>query len=152
MKTRAALITLPVILLLLMSLPTSAQDAASLRAAIERHYTAINSGETEVVWEHHRPDMSIFPGNGTILVTDQDLQAGQEQGAALPFADDTNVFVNDFAAQIYDNVGVATFYLVGSVTTDEVTTRATWRVTAVWVYEDGEWREAHHHESPLAPL
>lgn len=137
------------VLLVLRSLPASAQDAASLRAAIDSHYAAINSGEVEVVWEDHRPDMSIFPANGTMLVTGKDLQTGIAQGATPPFADDANVFVNDFTAQIYGNVGIATFYLVGSVTTDAQSTRGTWRVTAVWVHEDGQWREAHHHESPL---
>ena len=70
-------------------------------------------------------------------------------GATLDYGT-VNVYMNHFSAQIYGDVAIATFYLVGPRTVGGTTTISTSRVTAVWVREGGEWREAHHHESPLA--
>ena len=134
----------------LFAVPANSQDAASLRSTIEQHYAAINSDDTETVLAQHRPEMSIFFWDGRLLTTGHDLEAAQRQGIAMDVGD-ANVFINDFSAQIYGDVGVATFYLVGSYTLGEDVERGTWRVTAVWVHEDGVWREAHHHESPLGP-
>ena len=52
-------------------------------------------------------------------------------------------------AQVYGNTGIATYYLVGSVSVDGKTTTGTWRVTEVWIKRGAESKEAHHHESPL---
>ncbi len=57
--------------------------------------------------------------------------------------------MSNFNAQIYGNVAVATFYLVGTNTYGGKTRNVTNRVTAVWVKDGNEWKEAHHHESPL---
>lgn len=134
----------------LVAVPARSQDAASLRSTIEEHYAAINSGDNETVLAQHRPEMSIFFWDGRLLTTGHDLEAAQRQGIAVDVGK-PNVSINDFSAQIYDDVGVATFYVVGSYTLGEKVERGTWRVTAVWVHEDGVWREAHHHESPLGP-
>jgi ketosteroid isomerase-like protein len=105
------------------------QDAASLRTAIESHYAAIHAGDSETTLSHHLPDFSIFPGDGRIL-----LEPG---------------FFEHFNAQIYDDVGVAMFYLSGTKSVRGEVTAGTWRVSAVWRWQDGKWKEAHHHESPL---
>ena len=42
-----------------------AQDAAGLRTAIEKHYSAIHAGDSEEVWSHHLSDFSLFPGRIT---------------------------------------------------------------------------------------
>lgn len=134
----------------LFACPASSQDAASLRSTIEQHYAAINSGDIKTAITQHRPEMSIFFWDGRLLTTGHDLDAAQRQGVAVDVGD-ANVFINNFSAQIYGSVGVATFYLVGSYVLGEEVERGTWRVTAVRVHEDGVWREAHHHESPLGP-
>lgn len=125
-----------------------AQDAASLQAAIELHYAAWNAGDVEEGWSHHLPDFSIFPSDGRLLVEPGFREAEDRQGVK-PQAGSINVLMNHFNAQIYGDVGVALFYLVGSFTVDEEITTGTWRVSAVWVWRNGEWKEAHHHESPL---
>ncbi|MGH7600431.1 MAG: nuclear transport factor 2 family protein [bacterium] len=60
-----------------------------------------------------------------------------------------NQQIHHFAAQIYGNVAVATYYLVGSVKIGEELSTGTWRVTEVWIRQGGEWKEVHHQESPL---
>ena len=72
--------------------------------------------------------------------------ASKRMGATVEFQH-ANLRMTSFNTQIYGDVGVVTFYLVGTNDGQSVTNR----VSAVWVYEDGVWREAHHHESPLEP-
>ena len=126
--------------LVLLPKVTAAQNADDLRAGIEEHYTAIHAQDTDAVRSHHLDEISIFPGNGHVL-----MEAGWEEGSArmgmeLTFPN-KRVAMRHFSAQLYDDVGIAMFYL------DDP--NGTWRVTAVWVWRDGRWIESHHHESRL---
>lgn len=125
-----------------------AQDAASLRAAIERHYAAIHAQDQESVLQQHLPEFTMFFSDGRPLLEAGFAEAAARMGSDLGFVTG-NVYMSDFNAQIYGDVGVATFYLVGTHARGGETRRGTWRVTAVWVREGDEWKEAHHHESPL---
>ncbi len=125
-----------------------AQDAAGVRAAIERHYAAIHAQDLESVFQQHLPEFTWFSSDGRILLEAGALEAAARMGADLDFGT-ANVYMSDFNAQMYGDVAVATFYLVGTHTWGGETKNGTWRVTAVWVREGREWKEAHHHESPL---
>ena len=125
-----------------------AQDAASLRTAIETHYAAIHAGDSETTVSHHLLDFSIFPGDGGMLMEPGFFEAAEHMGATFVFPT-SNLAMNHFNAQIYDDVGIALFYLSGTRTARGEVTAGTWRVSAVWRWQDGEWKEAHHHESPL---
>ncbi len=118
-----------------------AQDAASVRAAIENHYAAIHAQDQESVAQHHLPEFTIFSSDGRPL---REAGAAARMGASREFGT-SNVYMSHFNAQLYGDVAVATFYLVGT----HKTTSGAWRVTAVWVREGDAWKEAHHHESPL---
>ena len=83
------------------------------------------------------------------MLRDRTVRESRERGGLKREPGATNVFMNGFSAQIYGNVGVALFYLTGSYTRGDAVRNGTWRVTAVWVHENGVWKEAHHHESPL---
>ena len=131
------------------SAPTFGQDAAEVRAVIERHYTAIHANDIAAVFEHHLPEMTWFPNDGRVLFESGAAEAAERMGATLNYGT-INVYMSHFNAQIYGDVAVATFYLVGPRTLEGEATNSTSRVTAVWVREAGEWKEAHHHESPLA--
>lgn len=127
------------------------QDAASVCAASERHYAAIRAGDMNAVREQHVPDVTLFPENGGPL-----LSLAKVQWEPDPSYRNTT-YITQCSAQVYGNVGIATFYLVGSVTLGESwpppyeghTLSGTWRVTEVWVKQGNEWKEVHHHESPL---
>ncbi len=134
----AALVLLPQVAL--------AQDAESLKARIEDHYTAIHAGDRETVRTHHLPEMSIFPSSGHALLESGFWETADRMGITeRPFSD-LQVTMKHFSAQLYDDVGIALFYLDGSRRSEP----GIWRVTAIWVWRDGEWKEAHHHESRLA--
>ncbi len=134
-----------------------AQDAAAVRAAIERHYAAIHAQDLESIVQQHLPEFTWFSSDGRLLMEAGTAEAAARMGANLDFGG-ANVYMSHFNAQIYGDVAVATFYLVGTHAWGGGTNMmlpsspapvGTWRVTAVWVREGGEWKEAHHHESPL---
>ena len=127
----------------------SADDFADVRKTIENHYAAINAEEDESVFDDHLDDMTMFLADGTVLWEHDWAQVSERMGANVVFGT-LNVRMSNFSAQIYGNVAVATFYLIGTETRDGKVRDMTNRVSAVWVKTDGEWKEAHHHESPLS--
>ena len=132
------------ILLIFIAAISLAQTAESLKERIQEHYTAIHANDTDEIVSHHLPDFSLFFGDGGALFESGFGETFEKMGSDLKFPQ-ANVTMKHFNAQIYDNVGVATFYLDGSY--GDVS--GLWRVSAVWVWEDGNWKEAHHHESKL---
>jgi len=121
----------------------SQQDVASVREAVERHYAAINARDSIAIRQQHLPEFSHFSLRGGLL------RSSGEQSPESQASRTSNQHIRHFAAQVYGNVAVATYYLVGSVTFGEESLTGTWRVTEVWVCQGNEWKEAHHHESPL---
>ena len=114
--------------------PTLAQDAAEVRAVIERHYAAIHVNDLAAVFEHHLPEMTWFPNDGRVMFEAGAAEAAERMGATLDYGT-LNVYMNHFNAQVYGDVAVATFYLVGPRTLEGETNNSTSRVTAVWVRE-----------------
>ncbi len=145
---KAATLVVAVAAVLFSTATVPVQDADAVRAAIERHYTAIHAEDMAATVEHHLSDFSIFGREGGLLLEAGGQAAAERMGTPLDFGS-SSVYMNHFNAQIYGDVAVATFYLVGSGNADGVGTSGTWRVSAVWVREGGVWKEAHHHESPL---
>lgn len=126
----------------------SAQDAAEVCAMAERHYAAIRAGDVESVIQHHRPEFTFFVADGGLLWSFHTLeQQRAEMLAGVEF--EFRTYIRHCSAQVYGNTGIATYYLVGSVAIGDKSEAGTWRVTEVWVKDGEEWKEAHHHESPL---
>jgi len=143
-------LTILIALLMFLSLPVLADDAADVRATIERHYAAINARDNETTSSHHLEDFTIFPTDGGVLVESDWAEASERMGSTRDFRA-LNVWMTNFNAQIYSSVALATFYLVGTETRGGKTRDITNRVSAVWVKVGSEWKEAHHHESQLLP-
>ena len=141
-------ILLIAVLSISLSSPVTADDAADVRETIESHYAAIHTDQIESVLNDHLENMTMFLADGTVLWEHDWAQVSERMGATAVFGT-LNVRMSDFRAQVYGNVAVATFYLVGTETRDGKVRDITNRVSAVWVKSDGEWKEAHHHESPL---
>ncbi|NIP18701.1 MAG: DUF4440 domain-containing protein [Xanthomonadales bacterium] len=141
------LLTMTIIAVYLSPL-ANADDAGDVRATIERHYAAINSGQLESVFNDHLDDMTMFLADGTVLWEGDWEEVSARMGATAVFGE-LNVRMSDFNVQLYGDVAVATFYLVGTETRADTVRDITNRVTAVWIKSGGDWKEAHHHESPL---
>jgi ketosteroid isomerase-like protein len=142
------LISASVFLGLLGSSLALADDAADVRATIERHYAAIHEQDRDTTSSHHLEDFTLFLADGGVLIESDWAEVSERMGATVEFPL-LNVRMTDFNAQIYGNVALATFYLVGTVTRSGKTRNMTNRVSAVWVKSGSEWKEAHHHESKL---
>lgn len=124
------------------------QDAAAVCAIAERHYAAIRAGDFNTVLQQHLPEFTFFTSGGGLLWTFRSLdQQRSEFQADSSFSSRT--YIRHCSAQVNGNTGIATYYVVGQVTSGGKTTSGTWRVTEVWVKQGNEWKEAHHHESPL---
>ena len=134
--------------LISLAMPAAGQSVDELRAVVEEHYAAIHAGDLAEVGEHHLPEMSWFPYDGRLLYESGNEASSQRMGAELDYGT-ANVYLNHFNAQVYDDVAVLTFYLVGPRTVGGVTEDIATRVTAVWVRNEDGWKEAHHHESRL---
>lgn len=139
MKTLFSTITL-----ILITTVSFAQSAENLKESIQDHYKAIHAGDSETTMSHHLKEFTLFPYNGSALWESGWQETYGKMGASYKFPN-LNATMKHFSAQIYDNVGVATFYLDG--TYDDASSLT--RVTAVWVWTNGVWKEAHHHESEL---
>ena len=61
-------------------------------------------------------------------------------GSEVTFPE-AQVTMRHFSARLYGDIGIAMCYLDSTIRTT--------RVTAVWVWRSGEWKETHHHESRL---
>ena len=120
-----------------------ADDAADVRATIERHYAAIHVEDRDTIFSHHLEDFTIFGPDGGVLNESDTFEVLDRMGATIDFPV-LNVRMTNFNAQIYGNVALATFY-------GGKTRNITNRVSAVWVKSGREWKEAHHHESQLLP-
>jgi len=134
--------------LLFWSSPVMANDADDVRATIERHYALIHTDDMESLLSQHLDDFTMFFSDGDVLFESDWSEVSERMGASVDLGT-PNVRMSNFNAQIYGNVAVATFYLVGTNTHGGKTRNVTNRVTAVWVKDGSEWKEAHHHESPL---
>ncbi len=125
----------------------SQQDAAAVCAVAERHYAAIRAGDINTILQQHLPEFTFFTSDGGLLWTFRSLDQQRTEFQEVSFTSKTHI--RHCSAQVYGNTGIATYYLVGSVTSGGNTASGTWRVTEVWVKQGNEWKEAHHHESPL---
>ncbi len=124
-------------------------DVESLKTTINAHWEALNAKDDQTVIGHH---MLRFTGflvdNGPlrVLESEEDYAAVEEA-----FADAQSDWrTRDLTVDLYGDVAVAAFYVEGSVTwPDGRVVEGPRRVTAVWIWDGGEWKEAHHHDSPL---
>jgi ketosteroid isomerase-like protein len=125
-----------------------AADEASVCAAAEAHYVAARNLDMDSIVDQHTPDFTFFLGDGSLLWTFES-RAEQMAGFQADPTLDIQMYIRHCNAQIYGDAGIATYYLTGSITTNGQESVGTWRVTEVWIRQDGGWKEAHHHESPL---
>jgi len=124
-------------------------DAAAVCAVAEKHYAAIRAGDSNTILQQHMPDHTYFPGDGALLWAFLSIQQQRTEFQEMAQSFINKTYIRHCNAQVYGSTGIATYYLVGSVAVDGRTTTGTWRVTEVWVKQGTEWKEAHHHESPL---
>lgn len=146
--------SLEVILVVLVSITVmlSAQSPGeqSLRAAMENFCEAANRGDGDYIDQHYLSEVSRFHSDGKL-----DLGWDEKKAEAFKRALDGG-FSLSFElcevvdARIYGNVGLIAGYIHGQINFgDGGSMNGPWRATYVWVWSDGQWKEAHHHVSLL---
>ncbi len=124
-------------------------DVQSLEATINAHWEAFNAGDRQTTADQHLPRFTLFTmdeGPLWVLESEEDYAAIEEAFADAQY----NWRPGDLTVDLYGDVAVAAFYAEGSVTwPDGRVVEGPRRVTAVWIWDGGEWKEAHHHDSPL---
>lgn len=125
------------------------QDAAAVCAVAERHYAAVRAGDVNTILQLRLPEFTLFASDGGLLWTfrslDQQRNEFEEMNSSFP----RRPYIRHCNAQVYGDVGIATYYLAQSATNGVNTTSRSSRVTEVWVKHGNDWKGAHHHESPL---
>lgn len=124
-------------------------DGQSVCAMAERHYAAVRAGDMDAVIKQHLPEFTFFVNDGGLLWTFRSLEQQRSEFKEVTPDFKSQTYIRHCSARVYGDTGIATYYLVGSVTAQGKTQTGTWRVTEVWVKQGNEWKEAHHHESPL---
>ncbi|MDA2925337.1 nuclear transport factor 2 family protein [Acidobacteria bacterium AH-259-L09] len=151
------LVATVIVLAVGMVLTTVAQadDMADVKAAVLEHYAAINAGDMDAAVQQHTPEFSGFLADGGLLWGFDSLEDQRKTFQAFSgagFKTDWQVVRRHLDVEIYGETAIATFYLVGTITWPGGFTRqGTWRVSEVWIKQGGQWKEAHHHDSPLIP-
>ena len=129
-----------------------ADDADDVKAAMQRHYAALNSGDVNALVQHFVAGYTRFGFAGGLLERfdsleerRKDRQASRDAGLKFNIQDrhiDVSVYGNSTA--------VVTSYRVGTVTlANGNTVRLNNRITTVLVKQGGQWKIAHVHFSPL---
>lgn len=126
-------------------------DRAAVAAAIDAHWTAINSVDTIAVMNHHTGDMTFFSPESKERVALASASPATTAVREKFRGSKANWTPRDVLIRLFGDVGIATFYNDGSVTwADGKVDREPRKVTEVWVRQaDGTWKEAHHHDSRL---
>ncbi len=146
---------LPTLLVVGMFLTTvaMADDVDDVKAAVQRYFVAINSGDTEGVFQFRIAERSSFGRGGQLLGIptasleerkrshQNQVNAGRKRNYQLRHMEVT-VYGGDTA--------IVTGYLVGPGTlTDGTVVPHNDRRTAVLIKQGGQWKEVHTHQSPL---
>ena len=128
-----------------------ANSAEEIKSTIQEHYGYINAGDYSGAGAHHRDDFTMYFADGGPLWESDYENVASQMKATPNFPDRMNLLMSNYRAQVYGGWAIVTFYLSGTHTRQGTNESVVNRVSAVWINEDGEWLEAHHHESPLSP-
>ncbi len=130
-----------------------ADDVDDVKAAVQRYFVAINSGDTEGVYQFRIAERSSFGrggqllGNPTASLEEQkrshqnQVNAGRKRNYQLRHMEVT-VYGGDTA--------IVTGYLTGRGTfPDGTVVPHNDRRTALLIKQGGQWKEAHMHQSRI---
>lgn len=133
-----------------------ADDADDVKAAAHQYYVALNAGDADAYGQLNAAESSIFAAGGGLLSRHLSLEARKQSFQATvdgglkrnynqPKHSEVRVYGNMFA--------IETSYTTGSSTSPSGTiTRHRNRATRIWIKQDGQWKIAHQHYSPMQPV
>ena len=140
-------VLLAVFALVLAPSVASADDEEDVIAAMLDYISGWNNGDAAKIAEYILPDATSFT-QGTGLAAgpfnQTNLQNNMDNGANF------NLLFRNMKVQVYGDTAIFTAYEVGSISGPQgQTNQGPWRYTSVLVKQDGVWKQAHRHASPL---
>ena len=129
-----------------------ADDVDDVKAAVLRHYAALNAGDANALLQLQLAGNTSFGPGGALLEQSDSLEELRktrqaEFDAGLKY----NLQARHIDVRVYGNLtALATFYGVGTVTQPNGTTfQVNNRITRVWIKQGGQWKVDHSHLSPV---
>jgi len=147
-----ALTTLVVIGMFLTSV-AMADDVDDVKEAVLGYFAAISAGDANSQSRYHMPEYTSFGPGGGLLNSEHSIeeqrsgfQADYDAGQRL------NLQIRHLDVRVYGNAAIVTAYVVGTITsTDGSTIQSRDQRSGMWIKQGGQWKEAHRHNSPIAP-
>jgi ketosteroid isomerase-like protein len=111
---------------------------------------ALNRRDVDYMQLHSLPEISMF-NVGDALQRDFDDASWEAMRAQARQAatQDRRVSHEIEEIKVYGDVAVITGYATVTVGPGDAAQEMRRRITYVWVDEDGQWKQTHHHVSPL---
>jgi len=127
---------------------TPPDDATQVKDAVFHYLALLNSGDVSARANCYLSEFTSFDADGKPLKSN-----GVDWRAAASDPGQTfNLRCRDLRVYIHKDTAIATAYLVGTVTNPNgLPTRVTGRSSWVHLRQNGEWKIAHSHLSPLSP-
>ncbi len=131
-----------------------ADDMDDVKAAAQSYLAAINAGSSAVM-QYRIPERSSFNRGGGLLGRPTSSLEEQKNAfeAEVRAGIKRNYQITHMEVRVYGNTAVVTGYLTGTRTQPDGTViQMRDRRTGVFVKQGGQWKEVHHHQSPLRGL
>ncbi len=129
-----------------------ADDVDDVKAAVQRHYVALNAGDANALIQLQAAGYTTFGPGGALLEQSDSLEERRkirqaEFDAGLKY----NLQARHIDVSLYGNsTAVTTHYGVGRITFQDGTTgQPNNRITRVWIKQGGQWKVVHRHISPV---
>jgi len=129
-----------------------ADDVDDVKAAIQRYFVALNSGDAQALAQGHLEGFTTFGFAGGLLERVDSLEElRKDQQATVDAGVKFNLQDRHLDVRVYGNsTAVATSYWVGTIALPNGNTaRPNNRITTVLVKQGGQWKIAHVHNSPV---
>jgi len=129
-----------------------ADDVDDVKAAVLRHYVALNAGDANALIQLQAAGYTSFgPGGGLLERSDSLEERRKIRQAEFDAGLKYNLQARHIDVSLYGNsTAVTTHYGVGRITFQDGTTgQPNNRITRVWIKQGGQWKAVHNHLSPL---
>ena len=132
--------------------PVLADDEADVRAEMLRFLTALNTGDVDGFMEHYPPKNTSFVPENTFLSRYESLDDQRKSWkATVDSGQKLDLKLRHLEIEIYNHsAAVVTCYVTGTATLPDGTIReVNGKRSGVMIKQEGQWKEVHHHRSPL---
>lgn len=150
---KKSLITLTLLIAAtVLTTPVLADDENDVRAEMLRFLTALNTGDVDGFMQHYLPGNTSFVPEDPFLSRNDSLGDQRKSWkATVDSGQKLDLQLRHLEIDIYFNsTAVVNCYVVGTATSPDGAIRQVhWQRSAVMIKQEGQWKEVHHHRSPL---